>query len=211
VTLRKGIIKAPHFAHQPPVTCEYGSGESEAHRQCKTAIYECLIQHPRVNKCEIERNLITVRPDVSAYINGTPVAIEVQLSTLSLEKIIYRTGEYARKGIFVLWLPLYTEALRRGLYRPSVWERWLHAAYRGRVYYWCEGGQVLPIHFRDFYADRRGRTRDYQKLSPMKVPIAGRVTNLTDNFGPVSRPPWSGKASSIPAVKLWEDTQPRWF
>src|SRR5438128_10211694 len=106
VRRKKGESKAPHFAHVPPVTCEYGTGESEAHRLCKIALYENLLRDPRVRKCEMERDLGTVRPDVSAYINDVAVAIEVQLSNLSLTKIQHRTHEYARKGIYVLWLPL---------------------------------------------------------------------------------------------------------
>src|ERR671938_867490 len=84
VTLRKGEIKAPHFAHVPPVTCEYGTGESEMHRRCKIALYESLSAHPNVRKCEMERDLGTVRQDVSDYIGGVPVAIEGQVSNLSL-------------------------------------------------------------------------------------------------------------------------------
>jgi competence protein CoiA len=211
VTLRKGEIKAPHFAHMPPVTCEYGTGESEAHRRCKIALYECLSSHPRVRKCEMERNLGTVRPDVSAFINDVPVAIEVQLSNLSLTRIQYRTAEYARKGIYVLWLPIYTSDLKQELYSPSLWEHWLHAAYFGRVYYWLEGLQILPIHFRDYYASVRGRTRDYQKLARKKVPIDGNAATLTDDFRPVSRSAWSGQSLSIPPAKLFVDSQPDWY
>ncbi|PYS92026.1 MAG: competence protein CoiA [Acidobacteria bacterium] len=187
VTLRRGHIIAPHFAHQPPVTCEYGTGESEAHRRCKIAIYESLCTDSRVTKCELERNLGTVRPDVSAYINGVPVAIEVQLSTLSLEKIAYRTSEYRRKGIYVLWLPVYHRGLDQELYSPRPWERWLHATYFGRVYYWLEGATVLPVRFRDYYLLLRGRTRDYQKLSRRKVLITGQPLNLIEHFKPFDR------------------------
>ena len=134
VTLRRGGIKAPHFAHQPPVTCEYGTGESEEHRRCKISIYEALLEDcSRVRKCEMERDLGAVRPDISAYINNVPVAIEVQASNLTLEKIFRRTQEYARRGIYVLWLPIYKESLKAELYRPRPWERWLHEAYFGRV------------------------------------------------------------------------------
>lgn len=211
VTLRKGGIRAPHFAHQPPVTCEYGVGESEEHRRCKIAIYENLMISPRVSRCEMERNLGTVRPDVSAYLNDVPVAIEVQLSSLSLAQIRYRTMEYARKGIYVLWLPLYTLALKQELYHPRPWERWLHATYYGRVYYWLEGLTVVPVHFRDYYAKVRGRTRDYQKLSRRKVPIDGEAVVLTDDFKPVRREAWSGQQVSIPQSKLLMDTQPCWY
>ncbi|HEV2915668.1 MAG TPA: competence protein CoiA family protein [Pyrinomonadaceae bacterium] len=211
VTLRKGGIRAAHFAHQPPVTCEYGTGESEEHRLCKIAIYEGLCREAGVTKCEIERNLGTVRPDVSAYINNVPVAIEVQLSSLSLAKIEYRTMEYARRGIYVLWLPLYTEALRRELYRPRPWERWLHAAYFGRVYYWLEGLRIVPVHFRDYYASVRGRTRDYRKLSPGKVPLEGETAILTKDFRPVPRDAWANEHISIPRSKLLMDKQPAWY
>ncbi len=200
VTLRQGSVIAPHFAHLPPVTCEYGTGESEAHRRCKLAIFDSLVADPRVSKCELERNLGTVRPDVSAYLNGVPVAIEVQLSTLSLAKIMHRTAEYRRKGIYVLWLPVYHRHLDRELYSPRPWERWLHEAYCGRVYYWLEGATVLPIHFRDYFITVRGRTRDYQKLSRRQVPITGRAVNLIEHFRPCRRAAWSGRQwSNSPA------------
>lgn len=211
VTLRRGEIKAPHFAHIPPVACEYGSGESEAHRRCKLALYENLSSHASVKKCEMERDLGTVRPDVSAYINDVPVAIEVQLSNLSLSRIQYRTAEYARKGIYVLWLPVHTPDLRRELYSPNPWERWLHAAYFGRVYYWLEGVRVLPVHFRDYRIQVSGRTRDYQRVAHRKVPINGNVATLTSDFHPVNRRAWRGNLFSIPPAKLFVDSQPGWY
>lgn len=203
VTLRKGEIKAPHFAHLPPVTCEYGTGESEAHRLCKIALYESLSINPRVRKCEMERDLGTVRPDVSAYINDVPVAIEVQLSNLSLTKIHHRTVEYARKGIYVLWLPLYTPALKRKLYQPRPWEQWLQAAYFGKIYYWLDGLKIVPVRFRDYYIEVRGRTKDYQKLSRKKVPLVGETLFLTEDFIPRKREPWHGEHLSIPQSKLF--------
>jgi competence protein CoiA len=203
VRLRKGEIKAPHFAHVPPVTCEYGRGESEAHRLCKVAIYENLLRSLNVRKCEMERDLGTVRPDVSAYINDVPVAIEVQLSNLSLAKIQYRTLEYARKGIYVLWLPLYTTELKCGLYSPSPWERWLHASYFGRVYYWLEGLKVVPVQFRSYYYRARGRTRDYQKLARKIVPISGEPLSLTEDFLPLKREARSGNRFFIPQSNLF--------
>jgi competence protein CoiA len=211
VTLRKGEIKAPHFAHQPPVTCEYGAGESEAHRRCKIALFENLSADPRVRKCEMERDLGTVRPDVSAYIGGVPVAIEVQLSNLPLRRIQFRTAEYARKGIYVLWLPLYGRELKEELYAPRPWEEWLHAAYFGRVYYWLDGLRVRPVHFRDYYGRVRGRTRDYERLARRKVPIDGRDVLITDDFRPVRREARSGSHVSIPPSRLFMDTQPDWY
>ena len=203
VRLKKGEIKAPHFAHVPPVTCEYGTGESEAHRLCKIALYEKLTRDPRVRKCEMERDLGTVRPDVSAYINDVPVAIEVQLSNLSLAKIKYRTLEYARKGIYVLWLPLYTPALKREIYSPRPWERWLHAVYFGRVYYWLEGLKIVPVGFRDYYYKARGLTKDYQKRSRKVVPLDDGPLLLTQDFVPVKREARSPNHLAIARAKLF--------
>ncbi len=211
VTLKKGRILAPHFAHQPPVVCEYGTGESEAHRRCKLALYESLRAHPSVRKCEVERDLGTVRPDVSAYVGDAPVAFEVQLSALPLARIIRRTAEYARKGIYVLWLPPHTEALGGELYAPRPWERWLHAAYFGRVYYWLEGLTVRPVHFRGYYARTRGRTRDFDRLSRRKVPLPGPALSLADDFAPRQRAAWAGEGLSVPPARLFADTRPKWY
>ena len=211
VTLRRGGIVAPHFAHQPPVVCEYGTGESEEHRRCKIAIYDALAAHPRVRKCEMERDLGAVRPDVSAYINNVPVAIEVQASHLTLQKIRLRTERYARLGIYVLWLPIYKESLKRELYSPRPWERWLHEAYFGRVFYWIEGLRIQPIHFRDYFTQVRGRTHDYEKLSTRKVPIDGEAVMLTEDFMPVERAAWARAFINIPPSKLFMDEQPNWY
>jgi len=74
----------------------------------------------------------TVRPDVSGFISGIPFAIEVQISALTMEQIVYRTREYAKKGIYVLWLALHKAARRKPIQSESV-GRWVHAAYFGRV------------------------------------------------------------------------------
>lgn len=211
VTLRRGGIIAPHFAHKPPVVCEYGTGESEEHRRCKISIYEALIAHPRVEKCEMERDLGAVRPDVSAYINNVPVAIEVQASNLSLQKIHRRTAEYARRSIYVLWLPIYKEQLKRELYSPRPFERWLHEAYFGRVYYWVEALRIQPVHFRDYLTRVRGRTHDYEKISRKKVPIDGGIALLTEDFMPVEREARARDFLSIPQAKLFMDRQPDWY
>lgn len=211
LTLRRGQLVAAHFAHRPPVTCEYGAGESEEHRRCKLALYEGLSAHPSVRKCELERDLGSVRPDVSAYVGDVPVAFEVQLSALTPERIAARTAEYARKGVYVLWLPPLAPALARDLYAPRPWERWLHAAYFGRVYYWQEWLTVRPFHFRDYYARGRGRTRDYEKLSRRKVPLAGPALSVVADFAPRLRAAWAGRDLRVPAARLFADTRPDWF
>ena len=69
--LKKGTMKVHHFAHKPPITCEYGRGETEQHRECKLTIFEGLRGHQRFRDVEIERSMGTVRPDVSGFMGGT--------------------------------------------------------------------------------------------------------------------------------------------
>tara|TARA_R110002110_G_scaffold97859_4_gene250929 strand:- start:607 stop:960 length:354 start_codon:yes stop_codon:yes gene_type:complete len=76
-----------------------------------------------------------------------PVAIEVQKSKLSVDEITRRTKKYHDLGIYVLWLALHNSNLSDDKYSPSAWERWCHATYFGRVYYWLTDLTVLPIHF----------------------------------------------------------------
>ena len=211
VTLRRGAAKAAHFAHRPPVTCEYGQGESDEHRRAKEEIFEHLSRCPHVTKLELERDLREVRPDVSCYIGGVPVAVEVQASSLSVERIARRTVEYARKGVYVLWLPLFTPKLLGELYDPRPWERWLHAAYFGRVYYWAGGLRLRPVHFREHFATVRGRTKVYQKLSRKVVPIEGREVDLSRDFARCAAGGRGGAARGLPAKRLYVDTQPRWY
>ncbi len=215
VVLRKGPVKIHHFAHKPPVSCKYGAGESESHMRAKLEIYQNLIKSAHVTKCEMERYLETVRPDVSCYINGVPVAIEIQISKLSLEDIIYRTIEYGRKGICVLWLPLYSEKLKADRYSPAPWERWLHTAYYGRAYYWQSALSIVPVRFekhrryveQKFWFDSDGNEQiggGYWKESKLyKIPNAGRPVDLVSNFGKLERDPTITKSYTVPECSLF--------
>lgn len=219
VILRKGPLKIAHFAHKPPVLCKYGSGESESHMRAKIEIYESLIKSPHVTKCEMERYLETIRPDISCYINGTPVAIEVQISKLSLEEIIYRTIEYGRKGIYVLWLPLFTDKLRAERYSPALWEKWLHTTYYGTVYYWRNGLNIVPVHFakheifvpHSTWFDSNGDEKSaggYSKESKRyKNPKVGRPLNLVTRFGKLEREPTITGNYTVPECKLFVESQ----
>jgi competence protein CoiA len=82
VILKTGRSKINHFAHTNPIACRFAEGESESHRRCKLEIYLALQKESGVRDVVLERPLETVRPDVGALINGIPVAIEVQLSSL---------------------------------------------------------------------------------------------------------------------------------
>lgn len=204
-------MKVHHFAHKPPITCEYGRGETEQHRECKLTIYDGLSHDQRFREVEIERSMGTVRPDVSGYMNRIPFAIEVQISALTMDQIIYRTGEYAKKGIYVLWLALYQAALEEKRYSPRVWERWVHAAYFGRIYYWASCLEAIPYHFGECieFVESCG----YRKLfKRFRVPKRGNPVSLGDSFVPRHRTvEWRSRRLVIPESRLLIDTQPVWW
>ena len=97
VILKTGKRTVNHFAHVNPLACLYAENESDEHRRCKMEIFQALQKEPAVRNVALERPLENIRPDVSAYINGVPVVIEVQISSLSPETIQRRTIEYPRR------------------------------------------------------------------------------------------------------------------
>src|SRR5687767_13602183 len=94
VILRTGRSRINHFAHENPLACFQAMGESDIHRKCKMEIYEALLKHPNVRNAALEIPFSDFRPDIFAIINGVQVAIEVQISCLSLEEIQRRTIQY---------------------------------------------------------------------------------------------------------------------
>ncbi len=217
VILRTGKLRVTHFAHANPIACKFQTGETEAHRRCKMEIYEALQREPAVRKVALERPLGTVRPDVSAYINEVPVAIEVQISDLSLETIIYRTREYERKGIYVLWLLPWTPKLDARRYSPRLWEKWVHAAYFGRVYYWVKGLTVSSYHFdanfksvpkKSWYSANGKKLTGggySRKSKRYRSAIRNRMLNLAMDFIPQERNWWAGQNLTVASARLYID------
>lgn len=215
VILKGSKIGDNHFAHANAFRCGYAGSESELHRRCKTEIYEALQREPGVTGAVLERSLSTVRPDVSVYIRGVPVAIEVQISSLSPEMIHFRTTEYARKGIYVLWLLPWTPRLDRKRYSPTLWEKWIHAAYFGHVYYWLTGLSIASYHFeaslrtvprKSWYSEdgKKMTTGGYSQRSKRhRTVVRGETLNLANDFRPKDRDWWKGGGITIPPSKLF--------
>jgi competence protein CoiA len=214
VVLREGSVRVNYFAHRSRSNCAFGTGESDSHRRCKMEIYEALLREPGVTDVALEKSFQSARPDIFAKIHGIPVAIEVQISVLTMEKIIRRTEEYARKGIYVLWLPQWTPYLDGVRYSPRLWEKWIHAAYFGRVYFWVQGLSVVSYNFEphfknvpktNWFSPRGSKLNvsNYPRRSKRyRTPIRGRVLNLVKNFVGQNRAPWTAGDLMIPRSKL---------
>lgn len=221
VILKTGKGRVNHFAHVNPIACRFAQGESEAHRRCKMQIYQALQAALGVCNVTLERPLGTVRPDVSANIRGVPVAIEVQIGTLSLDAIMRRTIDYARSGIYVLWLLQWAPALDANRYTPRLWEKWVHAAYFGQVYYWIEGLTVASYHFdphfksvpkTSWYSEQREKMTAggySRRLKRYRTPVRGQVLNLATDFGPTERYWWEANSLKVPDAKLYMHREDR--
>jgi len=218
--LRQGLVKTHHFAHKPPIDCQYGQGESDDHRNCKESIYDYLRQNrDLVKNCELEKNLGRTRPDIYFEKDGQKIAIEVQISNLTMEKIIYRTEQYHRLGINVLWLPIMTDSMwdtycDSDNYSPKQWEKWLHATYYGRVYYWAGELGIFPFHYGEVtlnkeYSDYGGgyeyASKRYRRLQK------GKFVTLLDDFKSVERTAWRGGKVFVPSCKILIDKQEKWW
>lgn len=221
VSLKTGQNRINHFAHENPVARHYAEGESDEHWQCKMEIYEALKKLPHVRDAELERPLGTNRPDIFARINGVPVAIEIQISNLSLENIMQRTIEYHRKDIYVLWLLLWTPELDAPRYTPTLWEKWIHTAYFGQVYYWTGGLNVVSYHFdphhriipKKTWYSKSGKLMTgggYVKKSIRhRTAIRGTDLNLATDFGPCQQHWWEGNELKVPDAKIYTRRKPR--
>jgi competence protein CoiA len=215
--LRKGLVQIHHFAHKGGTACAYGRGESDEHRHCKREIFESLRTFSNVTEVRLENPLGEVRPDVSAVIGGVRVAIEVQLSSLQPETIVYRTEAYARLGIPVLWVSQWNPKLEEDRFNPRVWELWVHSAYFGRVYYWRHSSTVVPVRFerverhvgdkewRNEYGEVQsipGFSGNYKRC---RRPIVGRELEIARDFHRTLRKEFTGGKLPVPRCLLYSE------
>lgn len=223
VILNKGMVRVHHFKHESNVSCPRGTGESEAHFQCKTAIFDALAASPTVSDVELEKSIGNNIADVFAIIRGAKVAIEVQKSVLSPQSIAARTASYEREGIFVLWIGLPKGAPIGNKYAPKAWEKWCHAAYMGRVYFWESGAQLRSYHF-DSYAEHREEKTIFQRggiertvggydqyFKSARTPVPGPVLDIGTDFRPITLDPYHSKTLSIPRRRLFIDRHKPWW
>lgn len=223
VVLHKGNIRAHHFKHKPPITCARGKGETAQHLTAKIEIHDALALQQNVTELELEKDFGTSIADVYARISGVPVAIEIQRSKVSVAEITERTKNYRRLGIAVIWIGLPDSNLSLNRYSPCAWEKWCHAAYFGRVYYWIAGQTLRPVHFAPYstyiepksWYDSSGNEQyagGYDKFSKRhKTPIHGVPVLLSAHFQPKHKSYFNSGSVVVPECLIYGDRQPKWW
>jgi Competence protein CoiA-like family len=138
--LKKGRVVIHHFAHKPPILCDWARGETLAHLEAKRLVHEALMA--RGVQAELEFSLETLpgdrRADVMAWSpKGRMIAIELQHTSISADEIAERAFAYARAGAAQIWISflpasLWKEALDKGdgtwlvrRYAPRQFEHWI--------------------------------------------------------------------------------------
>lgn len=228
--LRKGVKKAHHFAHKPPVNCLYGAGESEVHYKIKKELYEYLSKQKNCTLCELERNLNSVRPDVSLHINNKRVAIEIQKSTIDIQTICKRMIEYNKQEIYVLWImptskpDLVIHGNGDFVHNIKEWELFLHALNYGRVYYWQGESKLKAYHFSEYniYKDvsefysEDGELQSYGGYSYTakrlkKTSTNSKLLQIEKDFSFEIKKEWKSKNWTVPTCRILQDKNDKWW
>lgn len=231
VVLKKGRIRIHHFAHKPPINCIYGSGESQEHYQIKKELYEYFITQEHCEKCELERRLKGVRPDISLYINKIPVAIEIQKSDIPITEIERRSKIYTKLGIALLWIipgeypnASYHENSGSFVHRIKEWELFIHSMYFGRVYYWVNKNKVRPVHFEKLILEKDsvewyepgGSLRSvggyqYEARRLRLIDPFEKILEIDHDFKVSYRDSFESKNWTVPKSKIYIDKQKKWW
>lgn len=150
VVYRQGRWIAPHFAHRPAEPCPYRSEpESAAHLAMKAWVYERFSAEQWVERCQLERVIGDFRTDVWLETDVGPVAVECQVSPVTLFELKEKLEAYTAAKVATLYLIHYSvlATLAEGAeLRVPAWVLALHALYRGRLYVGEGNGSLVPIH-----------------------------------------------------------------
>ncbi|MGX7243510.1 competence protein CoiA [Enterococcus quebecensis] len=101
VRIKNGRVKLPHFSHYRNSTCSiYLNGETEEHLVLKK-VFAKWCEKQSIDY-ELEKHLpaLNQRPDL---LIGN-LAIEIQCSSLSTQKLVERTQSYQKHGYVPIWI-----------------------------------------------------------------------------------------------------------
>jgi hypothetical protein len=234
--LRRCTEKRDHFAHHTPLSPVIPKHETQLHRDCLSEICSALAARFPAGSWEMNRpipankskGIALVVPDISGRVGDQRLAIEAQVSHLSVPRIIRRTRAYQQRGIPILWIVPLTEPLGDRLFRPRLVERYFHSIYFGRAYYWIAGsGTVLqPVHFAparryidysEWYDVEAGEQREaggyFRRYRVIKRPFYGEPVDIAEHFYRLPRGSFTptNERKAVPDCVIWLDKHDVWW
>lgn len=140
--LRMGFPVIEHFRHE--TECRYLATERESpeHLAMKLNLLRRFKAANKPRMTETEHKIENKITDIGVVTNGQKIAVECQVSGISLDEFEIRTLDYNRNGYSVFWI-LYCDPLRfdDDEVRTKAIERKIHRFYFSRVfYYWPDVG-----------------------------------------------------------------------
>lgn len=233
--VRKCSEKEDHFAHKPRLSPVLTKKDQSLHTECKNAICNYLSRQFPDGRWAVERTIEAkeklgtkeIIPDISGIINNIPVVIEVQKTAYTLSKIREKTETYNKLKVYVLWIIPLKEELGDDEFRPRLYEKYLHAMYFGRTYYWVptKPNWLLPVHYSyscryipptSFY-DEDGEEKSFGGYSlpykTIKRPNNIGYIDIATELKSVKRHSFINKkwAEEIPECKIMMDTKEKWW
>ena len=235
VIVRKCTEKEDHIAHKSRCSPVLTEKDQTLHTECKRTICNYLSQKYPSGNWEIERpiegrpekGLKRIVPDISGRIDNIPIAIEVQKTAYTLNKIKEKTEQYYKRRVYVLWIIPLKQDLGEDDFRPRLFEKYLHAMYYGRAYYWTptKPNLILPVHFSyscryieptAFY-DEEGEEQSfggyYLAYKTIKKPNHNGFVDIATDFVHKERPLFKNSKweEEIPKCKILLDRMETWW
>lgn len=196
VRLRLGKIKQPHFAHLPNSDCSaFSENESLEHLALKEIFY---VWSEEI-QLEVYLPKLKQRPDC---LLGKKLCLEIQCSSLSVERLAERTKNYRSQGYQVIWLLGKKFELKNRL--SSIQRGCLNYSKKCGFYLWTldNEGQKLVLNYH-ILEDVNGRIYFQQKIYPF---LEGELQEILKISG-IFTSEYEIKMEKILSKKHKENTQ----
>lgn len=232
VTLKKGRIVIHHFAHRPPISCTWASGETREHLLAKTLIRDAF--KDRYYQAEVEVEVLSEGGDRRADVLltnelGHQIAIEIQHTPILYNEMETRTRGYTQANIPFIWIGILTKRMREnavivpdGLeveqYVIRPWEKWAHAYCYGELWYIDPLERTLwkghftdymiyvePTSWYDSYGDEQsggGFSRKSRKWKTLSLCGPYPLEVTAIGIKRKSRGEWTSSSFTLPAGRL---------
>jgi len=164
VIVKRGTLKAAHFAHKKRGCVAFSEGETTEHLSGKELLASwCQQFHCQVELEAYQENL-KQRPDVLCHFENYQLALEFQCAPLSLNEMVQRSYGYQNHGFKYLWIlgrrhyPQYkltqqTAQFIRWHKNLGFYLIFLDTAYqRFEVLYGIQMADLLPVKYLRFFA-----------------------------------------------------------